>query len=326
MTQRLAFAALCLLATTSCVVSKKKFDAMELAKLRCDSSYAALDQRFVALDKKFINLDKQYKDLDAQHKSLISEAVRLRKDTAGLGKAGRDFRDKLNRLSQDYSALMASSANDAASLNKALVEKQKSLSELEKTLLTSREMNDKLATDLKAREARVNELEKILADQEKAVKALREKVQKALLNFKDSELTVNLKNGKVYVSLAEQLLFKSGKFDVDSKGQQALKQLAAVLKSDPEINVMVEGHTDDVPLVGNSASFKDNWDLSVLRATAITRLLSQEGVGGVQLIAAGRSEYLPLDATKTREARTKNRRTEIILTPKLDELFQILGN
>jgi chemotaxis protein MotB len=127
----------------------------------------------------------------------------------------------------------------------------------------------------------------------------------------------------VYVSLEERLLFQTGSTVVDQKGEEALKQLSKVLEKNPDINVLVEGHTDDVPITGGP--IKDNWDLSVMRATAVVRILSSnKKVKPSQLTAAGRSEYFPIDKSNTADARKKNRRTEIILTPKLDELLKAL--
>lgn len=170
----------------------------------------------------------------------------------------------------------------------------------------------------------MKELEKILEDKDKAVNELKNSVSNALLSFKDSDLTVDIRNGKVYVSLSEKLLFKSGSYAVDPKGAEALKKVANVLKTQPDISVMVEGHTDDVPIAKGSGGVDDNWDLSVLRATSIVNILAKEGVTPSKLIAAGRGEFMPIATGKTPEIRQKNRRTEIILTPKLDELFKIL--
>ena len=154
--------------------------------------------------------------------------------------------------------------------------------------------------------------------------ALRDIVSKALYGFEGQGLTVNIKNGKVYVSLEEQLLFKSGSTEVDSRGVDALKRLARVLEQNPEINIMIEGHTDDVP-IRRGGTIKDNWDLSVLRATSIVRiLLDGARIDPTRLTTSGRGEYLPVDPASSPEARRKNRRTEIILSPKLDELFKIL--
>jgi chemotaxis protein MotB len=156
------------------------------------------------------------------------------------------------------------------------------------------------------------------------VGTLRKKVADALLGFENQGLTVTQKNGKVYVSLDEKLLFKSGSTVVDPKGVSALKKLADVLEQNPEINVMIEGHTDDVPVMNGSA-YKDNWDLSALRATSIVRILLEgSSINPQRLTTAGRSQYLPVDPAKTAEARQKNRRTEIILSPKLDELYKLV--
>ena len=183
----------------------------------------------------------------------------------------------------------------------------------------------RLNSRLRAREAKVRSLEQTLADKDKAVADLRQRVAAALTGFTGQDLSVQIKNGKVYVSLSEQLLFKSGSTKVDPKGQEALKTLAGALATQADVNVLIEGHTDDVPLRAPANSLPaDNWDLSVLRATQITRLLTANGVAPTRVTAAGRSQYVPIDPAATAEARQKNRRTEIILTPKLDELLQLL--
>lgn len=182
-----------------------------------------------------------------------------------------------------------------------------------------------LSADLAKREARVAELERILQSKDSTVQALKESMQKALFSFQNSGLTVEIKNGKVYVSMEEKLLFKSGSIDVDPKGKTALLELAKALEDQKDVTVLVEGHTDDVPM--KSAQMKDNWDLSVLRATSIVRILTLDGkLEPTRVIASGRGEFVPIDPSKTPEARGKNRRTEIILTPKLDELIKILSN
>ncbi|HAA20832.1 MAG TPA: hypothetical protein DCP28_19505, partial [Cytophagales bacterium] len=177
---------------------------------------------------------------------------------------------------------------------------------------------------LRQREARVSELEQVIADKEAATDALRQKVSQALLSFAESDLTVEVRNGKVYVSLSEDLLFQSGSASVDPKGVDALRKLAGVLLDNQDISITVEGHTDDVPLGRSSTYLKDNWDLSVLRATSIVRILTNAGVPPSNVIASGRGEFIPVASNETPEGRANNRRTEIILTPKLDELFSIL--
>jgi chemotaxis protein MotB len=178
--------------------------------------------------------------------------------------------------------------------------------------------------ELEKRNARLIELQEVLAQKDQAVKDLRDKVVRALTGFANEGLTVHEKNGKVYVSMDERLLFRTGKWDVDPKGQQALQNLSKLLAENSDINIMVEGHTDNVPMRG-LGDVKDNWDLSVMRATAVAKILIQnQNLNPERIIAAGRSEYVPLVNENSPGARQMNRRTEIILTPQLDELLKII--
>ncbi len=281
----------CITLLGSCVVGKKKYESLLKDRNKLDST--------------LVDLNGKHKTLNAQHDALNARTLALLKDTAALGKIRRGLVFDLQTADRNYSALMTTSNKQTLELSKK---------------------NATLGKDLAARERRVQELEGLIADKERATRELRDRVAKSLLGFNEKDLTIQVKNGKVYVSLSEQLLFASGRYDVDPKGQDALKTLAGVLRKDTSVNVTIEGHTDDVPMRAGTAGMKDNWDLSVLRATSIARLLADEGVQGHQLIASGRSKYLPLDPQKSTEARTKNRRTEIILTPKLDDLFKMLGN
>ncbi|MGI8638257.1 MAG: OmpA family protein [Segetibacter sp.] len=169
---------------------------------------------------------------------------------------------------------------------------------------------------------RLEQLQSLIDQQKKNTEALRSKINDALVGFNSNELTVSTKNGKVYVSLQENLLFPSGSVVVNPKGKQALGKLADVLNSNPNINVNIEGHTDSIPMKGK---FEDNWALSVGRSTAIVRILTDAyKVDPTRVTASGRSKYVPVDSNSTPEGRAKNRRTEIILEPKLDELMQLI--
>jgi chemotaxis protein MotB len=201
---------------------------------------------------------------------------------------------------------------------------QEQLLAIQNSLEQTRKLNDSLSVSLAEREKKVKELEQVLANKDKAVQELRAKISNALLNFKENDISVKVKNGKVYVSLAEQLLFKSGSIDVDAKGVNALQQLARAIKDQRDINIMVEGHTDNVPISKKSQYMTDNWDLSVMRATSITKILTKAGVVPKQITASGRGEYSPLTGNDSDVNKQKNRRTEIIITPNLDELFKIL--
>ena len=170
---------------------------------------------------------------------------------------------------------------------------------------------------------RLKDLQDLIQSQKDIVNKLKKTVADALVNFKPDELSVSIKDGKLYVSLQEKLLFKSGSALVDPKGKDALKSLATVLNSSPDINVMIEGHTDTVPIRGK---FEDNWALSVARASSIVRILTVDyKVDAHRVIASGRSEFFPVADNKMEEGRAKNRRTEIILSPNLNELFKLLN-
>ena len=234
-------------------------------------------------------------------------------------------------LQQQNSAL--TSSRDQLQAQKTALEQEKSRSEedLRSSLLNKNQQvnqlntsNSALSADLQSKEQRIAEMQRILDQKDAAVKALRQKVGDALLGFNAQDLQVNVKNGKVYVSLSEQLLFKSGSTKVDPKGQDALKKLATALKGNQDVNVLVEGHTDNVPITKGTLGMRDNWDLSVLRATEITRILTDAGLPAAQVTPSGRSHYVPVATNDTPANKATNRRTEIILTPKLDELFQIL--
>jgi len=206
-----------------------------------------------------------------------------------------------------------------------MAQQKDQLLSIQNNLDRTRKLNDSLSNSLMERERKVKELEQILANKDKAVQDLKNRISNALLNFKESDLTVKVKNGKVYVSLAEQLLFGSGSIEVDAKGVTALQQLGKAIKDQRDIQIMIEGHTDNVPISKKSQYMQDNWDLSVMRATSITKILTKAGVSASQVTAAGKGEFSPLAANDNAQNKQKNRRTEIIITPNLDELFKILG-
>jgi chemotaxis protein MotB len=290
---------------SSCLVSKKKYDILNGKKSALEAEKADCQDLLIKSQAEVARLNDQITGLNTQVDTLNSQITGL------------------NTVNKNLQAEHEKYKNQSKAQTTVL---SKNLSQREKDLIESERKVQQLQNDVQEREARVKELEKVLADKEKAVNDLKNNVSKALLNFKEKDLTINIKNGKVYISLSEQLLFKSGKTDVDAKGKEALKKLAEVLKSQADINIMVEGHTDDVAISGGTPGMKDNWDLSVLRATEIVRILTAAGVDPQKVVPAGRGEFSPVAEGKTPEARQKNRRTEIILTPKLDELFKILDN
>ena len=207
-----------------------------------------------------------------------------------------------------------------------LQEKEDLLRQLEENLDTKKASLDELTYELEKRNARMLELEKILDAQKQIVQDLKDKVSEALLGFENNGLTVTMKNGKVYVSLEEQLLFKTASWEIDANGRNALRKLAGVLERNPDIQITIEGHTDNVPYNPSGGQLRDNWDLSVKRATTVVRtLLEGSGIDPARLTASGRGEYIPVDARNTTDARQKNRRTEVVLTPDLTPLYELIN-
>jgi len=309
--------------------------------------------KFKALQKESVDCQEERDRLRAENEKIAVDNKELtsRLDLAdkSLARAGRDtvqwkedvrrLQEKNRQLGKDYSdlqeahqALLKGSEGEIRRLMDELQLSQKDLQKREKQLnVLSEDVNarksalDSVQNELNQRNVRLAELETVLKNMENVLTSLKKKVSDALLGFEGQGLTVTQKNGKVYVSLEEKLLFKSGSTVVDPKGVSALKKLSKVLDQNPDINVMIEGHTDDVPIIAGS-QYKDNWDLSVLRATSIVRILLEgSSINPQRFTTAGRSQYLPVDAAKTPEARQKNRRTEIILSPKLDELYELIN-
>jgi chemotaxis protein MotB len=298
---------------SSCIVSKKKYDGMLAQKVRMEADLAERNSELA-------KANAQLQSLDEQVKNLITDTVNLSTDLQSRNARLAELNKEYDQLNAYYKNLLTSSGK----LNRDMAQQQEQLLAIQNNLERTRKMNDSLSVSLTEREKKVKELETVLAAKDKAVTDLKNKISNALLNFKENDLTVNIKNGKVYVSLAEQLLFASGSVEVDSKGVTALQQLAKAIKDQRDLNIMVEGHTDNVPISKKSQYMQDNWDLSVMRATAITKILTKAGVSPQQVTASGRGEYIPLTPNDTAQNKQKNRRTEIIITPDMDELFKIL--
>ena len=262
-----------------CVVTKKKYDDMLAQKVKAEGE----------LIEKTASLDKATKDLA----DLNSKLTDLKKDTTELGSQLRSTSQRLTDLNKDHDQLNAyykNLLNSSGKLNRDAAQQREQLLAIQENLERTRKLNDSLSTSLAERESKVKELELILSNKDKAVKDLKDRITNALLNFKENDLTVKVKNGKVYVSLAEQLLFGSGSIEVDAKGVTALQQLAKALKDQKDIQIMVEGHTDNVPISKKSTYMQDNWDLSVMRATSITKILTKAGVSPGQISASGKGE------------------------------------
>ncbi len=289
---------------------------------------------------KLENLEVSNKELTSKLEQCSNENEKLVKDSIAQYQQLKQMQLDYNKLEGDYNDLKLAEENlskgNAMETKKLLAQLQSTQHDLQKREDDLKKLEsdfnekklkfDMLTIELDKRNARMKELEGILSRKDSVVTALKTKVSAALLGFENNGLSVKIKNGKVYISLEEKLLFKSGSTFVDQGGVNALKKLTRVLEQNTDINIMIEGHTDVIPYK-TDAAIKDNWDLSVKRATAIIRiLLDGSTIDPIRLTAAGRGEFVPADKANTAEARQKNRRIEIILTPKLDELFKILDN
>jgi len=282
---------------TGCV-SSKKYKELDALYQKCTE-----DLNYTTSEK--IDFENRSRELASEIAGLKVQIEKLKEDTTAMGRRIRIVENQLNKMKGDYDELLKSFTDQNLTFINTLQEREKELAE---------------------KEARLAELQNVLAKKDAEVKAIKDKVTNALKGFEDHGLTIYEKNGKVYVSLDEKLLFASGSWEIDKRGREALTELGKVLAADSEISVLIEGHTDNVPFRG-SGNVKDNWDLSVMRATAVVKeLLKNGGIDPQRITAAGRSEYVPIDPDDTREARARNRRTEIILTPKLDELFKIIDS
>ena len=285
------------------------------------------EQLTVSNTELLANMSLYRKELDM----MSVDSARQAQEIEALQKNVRQLENRLQEMNVSLDALKRGSEREASRLMMQIEGIQGDLQTREADLQKlSQEMTEKqrnllaMEQELDKRNRRVVELERLISRQDSAVRALRNKVSAALVGLENNGLTISIRQGKVYVSLDEQLLFKSGSIVVDPAGVNALKKLAVILEQNPDINITIEGHTDNVPLT-SSASMQDNWDLSVKRATSIIRILLQSGkISPDRLTAAGRGEFVPVDATNTPNARQKNRRTEIILMPNLDVLYQML--
>ncbi len=328
----LPWIALVVIFSVSCVPGRK------YGKLQ-DTSRNFMNERddFKA---KNIGLEMQNRELEARIAALEKESEIIKQDiqkaTSERDKAKSDYNKTLaqyNELQNAQEDLVRGNVRETQRLLSELQTAQRKLQEKEDLLtqlganLDARKASlDELNFELEKRNKRLAELEKILDSQKRIAQDLKDKVSEALLGFENNGLTVAMRDGKVYVSLDEKLLFKSASWDIDANGRNALRKLSGVLEKNPDIQIMIEGHTDNVPYNPGNSQLKDNWDLSVKRATTVVRtLLEGSKIDPKRLTASGRSEYLPVEALNTTDARTKNRRTEIILTPDLTELYRLIN-
>lgn len=270
---------------------------------------------------------KKYLEATSRADKEHADNVALTQRLANALELNRRQANTINELNRKIGELRDSIANEESNIS-SLNNKVSSLNDRLSALGSENQSTTKQLNSTKEQMAeqkrRLEQLQALIDQQQKATEALRKKIADALVGFNSNELTVTMKNGKVYISMQESLLFPSGSAEVNPKGKTALAKVASVLNTSKDINIDIEGHTDSVPI--HTVKYADNWSLSTARATSIAHVLIDEyHVSPAKLIASGRSEYDPVATNSTPEGRAQNRRTEIILEPKLDELMQLMN-
>lgn len=318
MIKKLLLIALTLTLFTSCV-SKK--------------IYTDLENKYAYLKKENRNLSDENESLSQQKTAVLNDLNEITKKydiaIAELNKLENEYaaaKTNLDNLKASYKALEENSSASIAANSKKNRELLAQLEAKEQALIVEGERLNTLKRELESRSQRVAELENVIAAKDANMRALKDAISKALTNFEGKGLTVEQRDGKVYVSMENKLLFQSGSWSVGTEGKKAVQQLGSVLGENPEISILIEGHTDNDPYTGNG-QLSGNWDLSTKRATAIVNILrDNNSINPENLTAAGRGEFAPIATNNTAAGKAKNRRIEVILTPKLDEISKLLND
>jgi chemotaxis protein MotB len=319
MIKRISLGLLIMALSTSCV-SKKIYNDLEnkFAELKKENRTLADSNEELTKSKNQLEADKS--KLQSEYDKLKAERDKLLADFTAADKNLKTLQSSYNALEKDSNEALTANINK----NRELLAK---LEAKEKSMAAEQERLNKLKAELEASSKRLSELEAYIAAKEASMNKLKETLSKSLKAFEGKGLTVEQRNGKVYVSMENKLLFGTGSWAVGAEGKTAVVAVGKVLADNPDISVLIEGHTDDDKILGNiGGGIENNWDLSTKRATAIVNILSEnKGVKKDNLTAAGRGEYAPLMSNDTPEGKAKNRRIEIILTPKLDEISKMLN-
>ena len=326
-------------ATFMSCVPKRKLDDVT-------ASYNAEKAKSQDLHSKNVQLESENQEFQSEIADINKRMVALKNDTSIQGTSLRQLTknyDQLNKTYQELLSLKDQNKKKADELvnrymreieetrsslqvkEDKLNDTEMSLAEKEANLRTKTQELEAAMAEMKQRAERIAELQSEISRRDSLAKALEDKIRKALFGLEDEGITMEMRNGKVYISLDNELLFKPGSYTADEKGKTALKKLAKALKGNDDINITVEGHTDS-DKYGGGAQLKDNWDLSVMRATTIVKVLEGYKVDPKRITASGKGQHSPLDPADTKEAKKKNRRTDIVLTPRLDVFEDILKN
>ncbi len=318
MIKRLLILTLVIFTSTSCVSSKlyKELEG-KYSNLKNDYDTLNADSESVLSDKNA--LQNQFDQLQSEYDATVLERNQLQQDVTALQKKYDALNDSYTALEQNSSKAIADNVQKNRELLAQLDAKETALAAENNRLL-------KLEADMQERSQRIAELEALIASKDQAMRDLKDAISNALTAFEGKGLTVEQRDGKVYVSMENKLLFKSGSWAIGSDGRTAIEQLGTVLADNPDIAVLIEGHTDNDPF-SSGGQIANNWDLSTKRATAIVQILNEnDAINPESLTAAGRGEFAPIATNETNEGKARNRRIEVVLTPKLDEISKLLNN
>ncbi|HQO32706.1 MAG TPA: OmpA family protein [Chitinophagales bacterium] len=319
--KKIFFSLLAVVLFTGCVTQKKYNELLN-------------DYLNSEVKNKFLNqsLDSLKTACATKDSSLTAQITQLQADSASLAELIESMQKTMEEetakhalAQQEYLKKLKEAGDKTQKTNADLIQMQVDL-EKQKMALEQKEADLKKAyAELQEREKKIAELQQLLTEQKTKSEALKEAIKKALTDFSAGELSVYTKDGKVYVSMSDKLLFKSGSTTVESKGVEALGKLSEVLKKNADILITIEGHTDNVPYISSGGLIKDNWDLSLMRSSSVLHILTDKyKVNPVQIIASGRGEFSPISSNATADGKARNRRTEIIITPKVDKLLQMM--
>ena len=302
--------------------------------------------------------------LEKENQSLVSNNQKLKEDSSASGMLYRknkqllgDLFDKYDRLDKSYNALLSNSSTERSFTEKDYLRKEQDLARREKELAdaksqytqtqteleTKKEEAARLAKDVGSKDSQIKEMLGRISAKDKAIQDMKDKMNAALLPLNNSDMQVSEKEGKVYVTLPNKSLFASGGFSLQPKGKEAVIKIAQVLASNPDLDVSIEGHTDNTPFkpapVGkpkkgakkpavkpaSSSTIKDNWDLSSLRAASVAKVFYTYGIAGNRITSSGKGEFYPLDISNSEEAKARNRRIEIVISPKNSRLYELMN-
>ena len=326
MSRKIVTLVLCTLTLTSCV-SMREYEALQSQYSQATKGWNVAKQELQELREENAELVRQGQAMTMALSDMTTARQECEATVASINRSYAALQLRYDTTMENYMQQLTGKNRDLSRVNKMLEQRTRELNEKEQAIRSKEQTMREQQKDLEEQLASLAQSE-LAANEELEVKleSLRQSVQKALVGFADKGLDVNVKDGKVYVSLADKLLFASGSWEVSAKGVEALKSLAKVLEANPDLHVVVEGHTDNDAFHGSTA-VKDNWDLSVMRATAIVKLLLKQGpkIDPARVEAAGHAEYAPKVKNTSAANKAVNRRTEIILAPRLKEVINLLG-